>query len=85
MKRPLALVLVLVLCGVAFAAGWLEVKPDKENVVASRLVGKWTVDVPLTKRLQGKDRAGLSIEFTSSPAAIASASGRKTSLHVLPK
>jgi hypothetical protein len=32
----------------------LKVEPDPENVVASRLVGRWRVDAELTKRLGGR-------------------------------
>ena len=35
----------------------IKVEPDKENVVASRLEGRWQVDPALTKRLTGRERA----------------------------
>jgi len=53
-------------------AGALEVKPNKENVVASRLEGKWVVEPKLTQRLYGQHRAsfppGNEVEFISDPA-----------------
>ncbi|HUT34484.1 MAG TPA: hypothetical protein VNE39_13440 [Planctomycetota bacterium] len=53
-------------------AGALEVKPDKENVVASRLCGKWVVEPKLSQRLTAGvvDRESPSgkIEFASDPA-----------------
>ncbi len=53
-------------------AGMLEVKPNKENVVASRLEGKWVVEPKLTQRLYGQPRAsfppGDEVEFISDPA-----------------
>ena len=41
----------------------LQVRSDKENVVASRLVGQWDPDVELTKRLGGS--APSAVAFTS--------------------
>jgi len=53
-------------------AGALEVRPDKENVVASRLCGKWVPEAKLSARLTGGGAAGESpsgaIEFASDPA-----------------
>jgi len=44
---------VVVISTVLWAA--IEVKPDKENVVASRLEGNWVMHVALTKRLLSRD------------------------------
>ena len=41
---------------VGAAGGEIKVEPDKENVVASRLEGRWQIDTALTKRLTGKER-----------------------------
>lgn len=60
------------LVATAAHAGALEVKPDKENVVASRLCGKWLIEPKLSQRLTARvvDRESPSgnIEFTSDPA-----------------
>lgn len=53
----------------------VAVTPDKENVVASRLAGTWTVEPALTKRLGGRlgGEAGVqvTVEFVSEPAVAA--------------
>ncbi len=56
MKARLLVVMSVVLALVVFSAalsGALEVQPDKDNVVASRLEGKWRIHPALTKRLTG--------------------------------
>ena len=56
----------------AVALAGLAARPDRENVVASRLAGQWVVDRALTTRLRGKPQAsippGNEVEFTSDPA-----------------
>lgn len=63
--------LVALLCGAPSARAGMAVTPDKENVVASRLVGQWTVEPALTKRLGGRPggEAGVqaTVEFVSDP------------------
>ena len=53
-------------------AGALEVKPDKENVVASRLCGKWVVEAKLSQRLTAgvvdRESPSGNIEFASDSA-----------------
>jgi len=70
--RPIGVAIVGVLVAATAAAGALEVKPNKENVVASRLEGKWVVEPKLTQRLYGHPRAsfppGDEVEFVSDPA-----------------
>lgn len=46
-------------------AAELQVRSDKENVVASRLVGQWEPDAELTKRLGGNAEG--TIAFKSDP------------------
>ncbi|MGB0767546.1 MAG: hypothetical protein ACPGYV_07525 [Phycisphaeraceae bacterium] len=49
-----ALLFVLCVVGLStLAIAGLKTQPDKENVVASRLVGSWTPDQALTKYLGG--------------------------------
>jgi hypothetical protein len=62
----------------AAAAVWAgtRVDADKENVVASRLEGKWKVNVALTQRLTGRKVAdslakGWRYEFTCEPGVAA--------------
>jgi hypothetical protein len=66
---PLLLVTV---CLVPIASAGMKVTPNKENVVASRLEGKWVVEPKLTQRLYGQPRAssppGDEVEFISDPA-----------------
>lgn len=53
------------------ARGGLVVTPDKENVVASRLAGKWAVERKLTARLGGRLGGEIdlqaAVEFTNDP------------------
>lgn len=37
--------------------GYFQVKPNKENIIAGRLVGKWKLEATLTTRLSGKSVA----------------------------
>lgn len=56
------------------AAAGLKVEENKENVVASRLVGTWVTDVPLSERLGVPGVASGWTErltFTSEPAYVA--------------
>ena len=62
----------------AAAAVWagFRVDADKENVVASRLEGKWKLNVPLTQRLTGRkisenEAKGRRFEFASEPSIAA--------------
>ncbi|MHC4716612.1 MAG: hypothetical protein ACYS5V_06560 [Planctomycetota bacterium] len=62
----------VLICTVALVRAGMEVKPDKENVVASRLVGKWTVHASLSSRLTGRktprgESGGRSYEFCADP------------------
>jgi len=41
------------LCWTLAAFAGLEVKTEKENVVGSRLIGKWKTHASLSERLQG--------------------------------
>ncbi len=54
------------------AGGTLEVKADKENVVASRLCGKWVTEPKLSQRLTAvavdRETPSGNIEFTSDAA-----------------
>lgn len=51
----MALVLtVLTVSPIAVVAGEIKIKPNKENVVASRLLGEWQLDPQLTERLTGR-------------------------------
>jgi len=57
---------------VALAAA-LKVQPDKENVVASRLEGRWRVHAELTERLTGRPgerKRTKEYEFKSDPAVV---------------
>ena len=45
--------MVATLCGALRTSAGLEVKMEKENVVGSRLTGKWKSHAPLSERLQG--------------------------------
>jgi len=80
MRRRIAIagVLIGVLVGtLALARAAMEVKPDKENVVASRLIGKWNAHTVLTARLTGREpSAGPSYEFTADPDVAASVPAR---------
>ena len=50
---PVILTVSLLVC-LAMNPARLEVKKNKENVVASRLAGEWQLHIPLTERLLGK-------------------------------
>ncbi len=47
-----------------------QVKPDKENVVSSRLEGEWQVDQELDNRLQGVPRGMETITVRSDAAVV---------------
>lgn len=55
-KTLLPILSVIVVLGMSAAAQKPVVKPDKENVVASRLEGTWIPEKTLTKRLLGSQR-----------------------------
>ena len=61
-------------------AGALEVKPDKENVVASRLCGKWGVEPKLSQRLTAgapdRESPAGDIEFASDSAVAGKLPGK---------
>ncbi len=62
--------------------GALEVQPDKENVVASRLEGRWQMHRALTKRLTSKDKlprtesTGAYVSFTDDPSVAEKVPGK---------
>lgn len=60
----------MVACAAAVVWAELKVKGDKENVVASRLVGKWVLHAGLTERLTGKKapKGKWGYEFSPEPA-----------------
>lgn len=53
----------------AHAQAEIKVQPDKDNVVSSRLAGKWEADENLTQRLEGK--AAATLVFASDEAIAA--------------
>lgn len=57
--------------GLTWGLADVEVEPDKENVVASRLAGEWIPDVELTERLAGSTGGLASLSFTSDPEVAA--------------
>jgi hypothetical protein len=62
----------LFMCSFAMSAhGDNGVIHDKENVVASRLSGKWTIEHQLTRKLTGKEPAQLEIEFINDEPILA--------------
>ncbi|MDX1565794.1 MAG: hypothetical protein R3236_10325 [Phycisphaeraceae bacterium] len=54
--------------GVLAALGGVAVQKDKENVVASRLIGTWKTDAALSKRLRGRAMPVEKIMFTEDAA-----------------
>jgi len=75
-KRRILIVLALgvLACAAAVWAGFV-VQPDKENVVASRLAGRWGLEGDLTKRLTGQmpSRTALGMGFEFVPDAAVAA------------
>ena len=57
---------VVAVVGVGACSLWaaLKVQADKENVVASRLEGTWTLHADLTKRLTGEKSDSAGYQFT---------------------
>ena len=53
MKKYIILIMLLLVFLSSFALGQLRVSYDKQNVVASRLIGKWDIDKKLNKHLGG--------------------------------
>ena len=82
--RSLAVTLIAPALVVSSAAllGALEVQPDKQNVVASRLEGQWRIHPALTKRLRGKDNmprtesTGANVSFTDDPSVAGKVPGK---------
>jgi len=76
-----SIALLLVISSAALL-GALEVQPDKENVVASRLEGRWRIHPALTKRLTGKDNPprpespGAHVSFTDDPSVAGKVPGK---------
>lgn len=67
-RLGLVAVIAFLVASTAVLYGELKVAPDKENVVASRLVGDWDRDATLTKRLTGNEKsASPEVRFTSDP------------------
>jgi hypothetical protein len=72
--------LLVAAAATAQAQAKLEVRPDRQNVVASRLIGEWVPDVALTTRLGGSalsggsnssdPRAGGGMIFRSDPSVL---------------
>lgn len=48
-----------------------RVAHDRENVIASRLIGKWTTEQPLTKKLTGAKSTQREIEFINDEPILA--------------
>ncbi len=57
------LLLVAVICSVSGVRG-AEVTLEKENIVASRLIGSWTTHADLSKRLNDRDMPETRLTFT---------------------
>ncbi len=74
MKRNILIscivLIVLSFCTVIVFAG-LEVKKDKENVAASRLIGTWKVNKTLSTRLWGEDILKREYVFTEDDSVAA--------------
>ena len=62
-----------VILALGCAAVWsaVQVQADKDNVVASRLAGRWKLDAPLTRRLTGVESPDAWISFTGEAAVAA--------------
>ena len=59
---------LLLLAAVPAQSG-LKIQPDKENVVASRLIGRWQLDATLTARLGGNSTVN-TLEFRQDDAVV---------------
>ena len=74
MKRAqviaLGLATAVVACSLVALAG-VTVKSEKENVVASRLIGKWKTHTTLSKRLRGNAVREETIEFSGDASVAA--------------
>src|SRR5437867_2081806 len=65
----LALAAIYVFGHPAVATAAVEVKPDKENVVASRLAGAWEPDPVLTARLGGRGLGPVAVRVDAKAVA----------------
>ena len=62
-NQIIAIVVAVGACSLTALAG-VEVKPEKENVVASRLIGKWKTHADFSSRLNGHAVREEAITFT---------------------
>ena len=70
--------MVATLCCALMAFAGLEVKTEKENVVGSRLIGKWKTHASLSERLQGNAGREETVVFVEDKTVAAKVPDRYT-------